>query len=58
MMVLKDIANLRVLRIKELRAELQRRGLNKDGVKETLVKRLQKEIEKENKNLIIIFHKN
>ena len=45
-----DLSAVRNLRVKELRAELQKRGLNKNGVKETLVKRLLKEIERENEN--------
>ena len=38
------IVNVRSLRVKELKAELQKRGLNKNGVKETLVNRLQSAI--------------
>ena len=41
------IVNVRSLRVKELKAELQKRGLNINGVKDTLVNRLQSAIDKE-----------
>ena len=42
--------NVRGLRVKELRSELQKRGLEKNGVKATLVARLSKALELENAN--------
>jgi len=42
-----ESTRVRGLKVKELRAELQKRGLEKSGVKATLVARLQKAIELE-----------
>ena len=45
-----DIPDVRNLRVKQLKAELKKRGLNTKGLKETLAKRLQSEVDREKEN--------